>query len=116
MKRPLAVTIVGWLFIVAGTVGFIYHLPELDLSDPFGKDAILISFVRLLAIAGGILTLRGSKNGFWLLIAWMTYHMYISIFHTTAEVITHAVFLVVLVYIFFHPKVADFFRSRANTE
>jgi len=32
MKRPIAVTILGGLFIVAGTVGLVYHLRERPLE------------------------------------------------------------------------------------
>ncbi|MEX2235582.1 MAG: hypothetical protein WD824_25710 [Cyclobacteriaceae bacterium] len=59
MKRPLAVTIIGWLFIAAGTVGFVYHLRELTPRDLFSNDAAWVLLMRLLAIVAGILILRG---------------------------------------------------------
>ena len=42
MKRPLAVTIIGWLYIVVGAIGFVYHIRELT-AEPW------IEPVRLLA-------------------------------------------------------------------
>lgn len=110
MKRPVAVTIIGWLFIVAGTVGFIYHIRELNTGNLFANDAVWIELVRLLAVAGGILTLRGSNVGRWLLIAWMAYHVVLSYFHTVSELIMHAVIMALLVIALFHPKVAVYFR------
>jgi hypothetical protein len=114
MKRPVAVTIIGWFFIVAGTVGFIYHLPEVVIRDPFINDAVFVESVRLLAIAGGVLVLGGFNLGRWLLIAWMAYHVVLSYFHTVSQLITHAVFLALLIYAFLHPKVAAFFRKKRN--
>lgn len=114
MKRPLVVTIVAWFFILAGTAGFFYHLPEVNLMNPFSNDAILILIIRLLAVVGGVLILRGSKIGLWLIILWMTYHVLISFYHSTTQVAAHAVFLVILVWIFFHPKVAGFFREEQH--
>jgi hypothetical protein len=112
MKRPVAVTIIGWFFILAGTVGFIYHLPEVVIRDPFINDAVLVEFVRLMAIVGGALVLRGVSVGRWLLITWMAYHVVLSYFHAVSQLITHAVFLALLIYAFLHPKVAGFFREK----
>lgn len=111
MKRPLAVTIIGWLFIIAGTVVFIYHAKELNIGDPFANDAVWVELVRLLAVAGGILTLRGSNIGRWLLISWMAYHVVLSFFHSFSELIVHVVVLAAVAYGLFHRRSAAFFRQ-----
>jgi hypothetical protein len=111
MKRPLAVVIIGWFFIVAGTVGFIYHLTELNIADPFANDAVWVLLVRLLAIAGGILTLLGKNMGRWLLVIWLLYHVVLSYFHTVSELITHAILFAVIAYGLFHPRVSAFFKN-----
>ena len=108
-KPPIAVIIIGVLFVVAGAVGFIYHLRELDMHSPFSNDALLVLFVRLLAILGGILLLRGSNAGRWLLILWMAYHLILSFFHSLPEVITHLIILIVLICVLFHRKISPFF-------
>jgi hypothetical protein len=110
-KRPLSVTIAGWLFIIMGAVGFVYHFPELTLSDPFENDAILVLVVRLLAIVGGAMILRKVSAGRWLLIIWMGYHVALSIYHDVSELIMHAIFLIALLVIFFHPKVRTYFKG-----
>jgi hypothetical protein len=111
MKRPISITIIGWFFIVAGSVGFIYHLSELEISSPFRNDAAWILIVRLLAIVGGVLVLRGSNVGRWLLVVWMAYHVVLSYFHTLSELIMHAVLLIVLIIFLFNRRVADFFSN-----
>jgi hypothetical protein len=111
MKRPIAVLIIGWFFIIAGTVGFIYHLTELSLQAPFTNDAIWVLLVRLLAIAGGILTLRGANTGRWLLVIWLLYHVVLSYFHPLSELIMHAILLAAIVYALFHPRLTTFFKN-----
>jgi hypothetical protein len=111
MKRPVVVTIIGWFFIIAGTVGFIYHVTELNIQDPFVNDAIWILLVRLLAIAGGMLTLRGANTGRWLLVIWLSYHVVLSYFHTLSELIMHAILLAAVIYVLFHPKATAFFKN-----
>jgi hypothetical protein len=111
-KPPAAVIIIGLLFIVAGIVGFIYHLKELNIGNPFSNDAVLVLLVRLIAVGGGILLLRGSNAGRWLLVFWMAYHVVLSLFHSLSEVVVHLVILALMVLALFHPKVAVFFRSR----
>jgi hypothetical protein len=117
MKRPLSVTILSWLFIATGTIGFFYHLPELRIHNPLYNDSAWILAVRLLAVVAGVMMLRGSNGGRWLLIAWMAYHVVLSYFHAITELIVHAVFLVVIIFILLHPKVSGFFkRSKTNTQ
>lgn len=111
MKRPLPVIIIGWFFIAAGTVGFIYHINELSIENPFVNDAIWVLLVRFLAIAGGILILRGTNTGRWLLMAWLVYHVVLSYFHSLSELIMHAILLVGISCALFHPRVAIFFKG-----
>ncbi len=109
MKRPLAIAIPGWLFIITGALGFVFHLNEFDFSDPLANDAVWILLVRLLAVVG-VLILRGVGLGRWLLIAWMAYHVVLSYFHTTSELIIHLLFLALLMVILFGQKAEAYFR------
>lgn len=111
MKRPLSVTIVGWLFIAAGTIGFVYHLRELT-QIPFANDAVWILLIRLLAVAGGMLVLKGKNIGRWLLVAWMAYHVVLSYFHELSELIVHAVLLIAVAVLLFYGRAGEFFRVR----
>ena len=114
-KTPLPVIIIGVLFIVAGIVGFVYHLGEINLYNLFSNDAVWVLVVRLIAIFAGILILRGSSAGRWLLILWMAYHVVLSFFHSLSEVIVHLIILGVIVYALFHRKVTPYFRRRERS-
>ena len=110
-KRPLPVTIIAWLFIAAGIVGFAYHAREINIHDLFGNDLILALFVRLLAVAGGIFALRVANWARWLLVTWLVYHVVLSIYHPLEQLIVHSVLLVVITFFLFRPKVNEYFKG-----
>ena len=109
--RPLPVTIIGYLFIAAGAIGIIYHAQELTeiASRP---EVIWVFFVRILAIVGGAFTLRGANWARWLILAWIIYHVILSFFHETAQLIMHAGLMIVLIVALFYPKANAFFKKK----
>ena len=111
MKRPVVVTILGWLFILVGSIGFFYHFGEMDWNDPFANDAVWILLVRLAAILGGYLLLRSSNPGRWLLVLWMLYHIVISYFHSFSELLFHVCIFGAIAFALFHPRVNSYFRN-----
>jgi len=110
-KRPISVTLISCLFIAAGAVGIIYHAAELK-QIAINPETILVLAVRLLAIAGGVFALRRTNWARWLLLAWIFYHVIISFFHTSAELIMHAAIMIVTIAALFHPKANAYFRPK----
>jgi hypothetical protein len=109
MQRPWSVTLIGVLFILSGTIGIIYHAPE--LTDVFSNSSIILVFViRALAIVGGVFALRAANWARWLLVEWMAYHVVLSFYHDLAQIITHAIFLVLILAGLFHQKANSFFK------
>ncbi len=108
-KRPVSITILGWIFIAAGSVGLIYHFRELT---PFSSEALWISLVRLIAIVAGIFLLRGQDWARWLALLWMAFHVVVSIFHSWSQVAMHALFLIVIAWLLFRPVATAYFRSQ----
>jgi hypothetical protein len=108
--RPLSVTLISYLFIAAGVIGIIYHASELkDLAMP---EVSLVLFVRVLAIIGGIFTLRAANWARLLLVAWIIYHVILSFYHSRAELIMHFVLSIVVVISLFHPKANAYFKKK----
>jgi hypothetical protein len=105
--RPLSVTIIGWLFIAAGALGFAYHVTE--LKRPFEYDVLWVCFLRLLAILCGVFVLRGSNWARWLLVIWIAYHVALSVFHSWSGVLIHTLLLVVVAYFLFRPSASAYF-------
>jgi hypothetical protein len=109
--RPLSITLIGWLFIASGALGFAYHAGEFRTDNHVASELIWILIVRLLAIVGGVLMLRGSDWGRWVVLAWMLYHVVLSAFHSTSELVTHAVILVAIASVLLRPGPAAYFRG-----
>ena len=107
MKRPLPITIIGCLFIVAGLVGLVYHLSE----TPLDHRIVLISIVRIIAIVGGVFVLLGHNWARWLMLAWLGFHVVVSAFHSVSEFMPHVVLLMVVGYILLGPPTSKFFQS-----
>jgi hypothetical protein len=110
MKRPLSVTLISYLFIIAGTAGILYHAAELIeiVAEP---DVILVLVVRMLAIVGGVFALRGARWSRWLLTAWIGYHVVLSFYHSTSELAMHAALMIVVLVALFHPKANRYFKG-----
>ena len=114
-KRPISVTLVGWLFAAAGVVGVAYHGSELSLRAPFSSDLILALCVRLLAIAGGVFVLRGADWARWLVLLWMAYHVVLSAFHPLPELIVHGVILTAVACVLLRRRASAYFRRSGAT-
>src|SRR5690606_4861607 len=107
-KRPLPVTVLGWLFVAFGVISGLAALfamtglvgPE---TAPRARvnEFLPMVVVQALAAVGGALVLRGSSVGRWLLIAWMAYHVVLSGFHEPMELLVHGVMLAVVAYLLF---------------
>jgi hypothetical protein len=106
LKRPWAVTILGWLFIVAGLVGLLYHAAHERTSWALA----LISLIRIAAIVGGIFLLMGHSWARWVLVAWLAFHVVVSAFHSVGQVAAHVVLLAVVAYFLFMDRAANYFR------
>ena len=109
-QRPRSVTIIGCLFVAAGVIGFAYHAAELKAQGPFEYDVVWVCFVRLLAILGGVFTLRGSNWARWLLLVWMAWHVILSAFHSLSELAMHGLLLAVFAYFLLRPQASAYFR------
>jgi hypothetical protein len=113
-KRPLSITIIGWLFIATGIVGIAYHATELKADRPFPYDVIWVCLVRLLAILCGAFVLRGSNWARWMLLVWIAYHVILSAFHSLSELIIHGLLFAVVIYFLFRPQASAYFRAARN--
>ena len=108
MKRPLFVTLISLLFIIAGIAGIIYHAS--DWKDSVTQpETVWVFILRLSAIVGGVFALRGANWGRWLLVAWIAYHVYLSFYHTIPELAMHGLIMVLVMVALFNRKANTFF-------
>lgn len=108
-KRPLSITVTGWLFLAAGAIGLAYHAAEFDVTRPFEHGLVLV--MRLLAVLCGVFLLRGANWARWLLLAWIAYHVLLSALHTPFELVAHGVLFALVAYFLLRPKVSAYFHG-----
>jgi hypothetical protein len=111
-KPPIPIIIVAALFILVGIVGFGFHVNEFS-EKPYETTWVL--FVEVLAVTCGVLLLFKVAWARWLTIAWLLYHIIISAFNSTSQMIAHIVFLIVVSILLFLPVSSIYFRVKATT-
>jgi hypothetical protein len=108
MKRPLSVTIMSFVFMIAGVSGIIYHSAELkNIAD---TTVAWVLFIRLTAVVGGLFALRGGSWARWLLVSWILYHVIVSFYHTVPEIAVHILLAVITVLALFNKKANAYFE------
>jgi putative methionine-R-sulfoxide reductase with GAF domain len=112
--RPRSVSLISCLFIATGTIGFAYHATEVNIRPPIEYEPILVLGIRLLAIVSGVFMLRGADWARWLAIVWLAYHVMLSVWHSWAETVTHAVLLAAVAYTLFRPDASPYFRAASG--
>ena len=108
--RPASVTVIGCLYIVMGAIGFAYHFTEFKVRHPFPYDIVWVELLRLIAVVCGGYVLRGHNWARWLALAWISYHVILSAFHTLSELAIHSLFCAILAYFLFRPTANRYFR------
>lgn len=114
-KRPISVTIMGWLFIAAGAVGLLYHATGFGTRHPLDSEFFWICSLRLLAILGGVFLLRGRNWARWLLVVWLGYHVALSVLHAPFELVVHSLLFVLVLYLLFRSRASAYFRGMKMT-
>jgi hypothetical protein len=114
-KRPISVTVIGWLFIAVGVVALTYHLlpqhiGELNQPTSVEHGLVLVFLIRVLAIVGGWFMLKGYNWARWLLTAWIVFHFILSFFHDLRQVVVHGLLFSVILFFLFRPQSAAYFR------
>jgi uncharacterized membrane protein len=116
-KRPLIVTIIGWLLIVVGVAGLAYHAKELSFRQPIQFENVAILVLRLIAIVSGVFLLKGRNWARWLSLAWIGLHVFLSFFHSLQQVLMHGLLFVLIGYALMRPEARVYFnRSKKENE
>lgn len=106
MKRPFQVTFLGWLFILVGVLSTTYHL----LKGSLDRWTVPIVVVGVIAIVAGVFLLRGASWARWLLLAWLAFHVVVSLLNSLSETLPHVVLLVVVGYFLLGPPTSKYFH------
>ena len=109
-KRPLSVTIVGCIFLATGIIGSIFHATELKGPGSARYDAVWALVISLVAVLCGIYLLRRSNWARWVAVAWLAFHVILSL-HSRQALLVHSALLVGFAYLLFRPAARAYFRA-----
>src|SRR4029450_3269580 len=105
-KRPLAITIICWIFIVFGAIALLYGLRSSGgtnapqrIADLKGHWYVHVS--RMARVLVGVFMLYGFNWARWLLVVWIAFHIVISILHSPFQLLVHSVLFAVILYFLF---------------
>jgi hypothetical protein len=110
-KRPLPVLLIACVYILTGAGGIASNFSEINVRHPFENDAAWVELVSLIALVSGVYLLRGHNWARWLALAWLGFHVILSIHHTRLELALHALFFAVATYFLFRPAATRYFRT-----
>jgi hypothetical protein len=111
-SRPITVTCLAWLYIAVGVLSTASHVAEFKAHPPTPSELFWIPLLGLLAVVAGMFLLRGSNWARWLALAWMAFHVALSVFHPLQELLIHGLFLALFAYLLFRPAARAYFRSQ----
>jgi hypothetical protein len=109
--RPLSVAVLAWLYIGVGAVGSISHLSEFQAGNAFPFDGVWIELTELSAVLCGAFMLRACNWARWLALAWMAFHVILSVLDRFHGFAIHCLFSVVIAWVLLRPDAARYFRS-----
>ena len=102
--RPRTEFIIGWLFVGFGSIGAAASLVGLLGNRSTGAEALIALAIRILAILGGALLLRGFDWARWLLLGWAACHVVIGALHDAFQLLVHAALFLALAWLLFRPR------------
>ncbi|HEY6446097.1 MAG TPA: hypothetical protein VIY53_06530 [Acidobacteriaceae bacterium] len=110
LKRPLIITLLGWMLIAVGALECISHAAATRRPVHTGDIALLL--FELVILVSGVFLLRGSNWARWIALAWIGFHVGISFVNSVRAGLVHSAILVVFAWLLFQPDVNAWFRWR----
>ena len=108
IKRPVSILVLACLYIAVGAIGFVFHFRELLERH---SDAVSIELTELLALVAGIFLLRRQNWARWLALAWIVFHVGLSMMHPDRSLVVHCALCAVIAWILFRPPAGQWFRK-----
>jgi hypothetical protein len=118
-KRPRTITVISWIFIVMGSFGFLHSLlPYLDADTAqrlaYFKAHWILHLARIAGFVSGVFMLYGFNWARWLLVAWIVFHLIISVLHSPFQLLVHTLLFAVVLYFIFRPPASRYFRATSR--
>lgn len=111
-ERPLLITFLGWLLILAGAAQFVLHARR--IHQPLQFRDIFIPLFELIILVSGVFLLRGSNWARWLAAAWIGFHVGVGFLNSMRQGVIHSLVFLLFVWLLFRPEVNAWFRIRRD--
>src|SRR5579859_6872899 len=111
IKRPWPVIVIASLYLLVGIVGFGFHFPELLARHP---DALAIEATELLALVSAVGLIMRQNWARWLAVAWILFHVGLSLFHPLRELAVHIAFCILIAWALFQPDSRRWFNRASE--
>jgi phosphatidylserine synthase len=110
-KRPVVITVLGWLYIVVGAVSTAAHFADFRTHKLVMNEFVGITVLGAAAIIAGVYMLKRQDWARWLALVWIAAHVVISAFHPLHEFIVHCVLLALFAYLLFRRESREYFTA-----
>ncbi len=110
-KRPISITILGWLYIVVGVLSTAAHFAEFRVQRPALNEVVWITVLGAAAIVAGVFMLRGQNWARWLALLWIATHVIISALDLMHGLVIHSALLLLIAYFLFRREAREYFRA-----
>lgn len=109
MKRPIVVTILAFLLMLTGAAGLVGDSTHFKSLPAHFYETMGIAALHGIAIVAGAFLLRGHNWARWLAIAWITFHLGISLWHSAEELLIHFIVFALFLWALFRGKSGKYF-------
>jgi hypothetical protein len=107
LRRPIAITVLSWIYIVVGVAGLAVHGRE-SFRSPHSED-IWVLVLELLAVVAGVFMLRGHNWARWLTVIWIGFHVVISVLNGYQQVLFHGIIFIGIAILLFRADARAWF-------
>lgn len=112
--RPLSVTVLAGLYIAIGAALFVHHFREFLAHSASGQDTFWIELTEAIAIIAGLFMLRGQNWARWLAVAWVGFHLVLSVFHGFHGFVLHLLIFAGVTWLLVRADAAQYFRDAGS--
>lgn len=110
LKRPLIITLLGWMLIAVGALEFFTHAAA--IRRPIHTGDIALPLFELIILVSGVFLLRGSNLARWVALSWIGFHVGISFVNSVRAGLVHSAIFALFAWLLFQPEVNAWFRGK----
>lgn len=114
-KRPWSVTAVAVLYIGVGAAALAYDLYCVATARRWPSDLVLAGLTEAAGLLSGAFLLRGARWAQWLALAWIAFHVVISL-NSIQRTAAHGMFLLVIAWALLHPEARAYFKAKPQPQ